>query len=540
MLKNQYSIYINRMRHFLLISLAFLIACQTTKTEQEVIQVIPKPNSTRYLQGTYKLGESLALTSNTEKFLKLVGIFHYQLEKYTTFNYKPDSKATIELVFCEMENQSGYRIQITSEKIQVEAGSEQGIFYGLQTLLQLIIQAEDAEGRLQTVLIEDAPRFNWRGLMLDESRHFFGMEKVKQLLDLMALHKLNVFHWHLTDVPGWRIEIKKYPKLTTVGGLGNDIDPNAPARFYTQQEINEIVEYAGERFIEIIPEIDMPGHAKAANRAYPEFSGGGSTSHPDFTFNPGYDGTYTFLTNILREVAELFPSKYIHLGGDEVHYGNESWKQNQQVQQLMKNKGLNTLKEVESYFVHRMADSIKMLDKTVIGWDEIVDLNLDNSNSLVMWWRHDKPEKLKQSLQNNYQTILCPRIPLYFDFVQHEKHEWGRKWGGKFSTLELVYNFPPDTLPGFLEKMELVKGMQANIWTERIQNNQRLDFMTFPRLSALAEATWTYSENKNLSGFKNRLQKMLVLYDNQNIYYYNPFEPDKTPEPVGVDKRKQN
>ncbi len=392
-------------------------------------------------------------------------------------------------------------------------------------------ESENGKISLPLLTIEDEPRFGWRGVMLDESRHFFGTEKIKQLLDVMSMHKLNVFHWHLTDDPGWRIEIKKYPNLALIGGQGNDINSDGPVEYYTQDEIREIVKYAADRYIEVIPEIDMPGHARAANRAYPEFSGGGSKSHPEFTFNPGKAETYAYLMDILREITTLFPSKYIHLGGDEVHFGNENWKTDTDVKRLMKQEKLKDLKAVETYFVHRMADSIKALDKIVIGWDEIVDHNLAPENSLVMWWRHDKTDKLKAAVNQNYEVVLCPRIPLYFDFDQDESHQYGRKWRDGYASLELVYDFPPDTLAQFTNNSKLIKGIQANIWTERIHDINRLDYMTYPRLSALSEAAWTNNKNKNFDDFNRRLKPMLSWLDKLNIDYYNPFQPELSPEP---------
>jgi len=528
------------MKYLSLLFILFLFACVSNNEPQEV-NIIPRPNSVAVENGSLKLGSQLILKVNNESLKIVANQFKTEIADLVLVELTDSKKATIQLELLEADsNEESYLLKITKKGIHISAGSEKGIYYGLQTLRQLFLFAKTDNGKfiLPVLTIKDEPRFGWRGLMLDESRHFFGVEKVKQLLDLMAFHKLNIFHWHLTDAPGWRIEIIKYPKLTTVGGLGNDMNPDAPAQYYTQDEIKEIVKYAADRFIEVIPEIDMPGHAKAANRAYPEFSGGGSKSHPDFTFNPGNDKTYTYLTNILREVVTLFPSKYIHLGGDEVHFGNEAWNSDKHVLSLMKKEKLNDLKEVESYFIHRMADSIKVLNKTVIGWDEIVDHKLSNKNSLVMWWRHDKPNKLKAALANNYDVVLCPRIPLYFDFVQNETHKWGRKWGGKFATMELTYAFPPDTLAGFSQHIKYVKGLQANIWTERIQNNKRLDFMTHPRLSAMAEAAWTMSEKKNIDDFKRRLKPMLNYFEKQGVYFYNPFNPELSSEPVGVDKSK--
>ncbi len=529
------------MKYLSLFIIVIVFACSPNNELQEV-NIIPQPNNIKVEKGSLKLSTELTLNINDEVLESIVNQFKSEVKGFGSVRTINTKKANLKLELTETpNNDESYSLQITKKGIKISAGSEKGIYYGLQTLKQLFLfgKIENKKFQLPILTIEDEPRFSWRGLMLDESRHFFGVEKVKQLLDLMAFHKLNIFHWHLTDAPGWRIEIKKYPKLATIGGLGNEMNPGASAQYYTHDEIREIVKYAANRFIEVIPEIDMPGHATAANRAYPEFSGGGSKSHPEFTFNPGNNKTYTYLTEILKEVTTLFPSKYIHLGGDEVHFGNQNWNTDKYVVALMKKKKLNNLKEVESYFVHRMADSIKMLNKTVIGWDEIVDHNLPQDNSLVMWWRHDKTNKLEAALLNNYDIILCPRIPLYFDFVQDESHTWGRKWGGGFSTMELTYAFPPDTLPGFTQNLNLVKGLQANIWTERIQNNKRLDFMTHPRLSAMAEAAWTNRENKNLDNFKRRLKPMLSYFEKQNIYFYNPFNPELSPEPVGVDKKNK-
>lgn len=518
---------------FALLLLVF-ISCSGKIEQQASIKVIPLPNEIVYGKGFFKTGPELTINFNDNLIEPAALIFASQVAEIIPVQLTQNSKAGIRLILQQPVNKSeSYQLQSTKKEITIKANSAAGIFNGLQTLRQLLLFTEPENGtrKIPAVLIKDQPRFGWRGLMLDESRHFFGVEKVKELLDIMALHKLNVFHWHLTDVPGWRIEIKKYPRLTEVGAIGNHSNATAPAAFYTQEQIKEIVKYAADRNIEIVPEIDMPGHATAANRAYPGFSGGGSEKYPEFTFNPGKEETYNYLTDILREVAALFPSRYIHLGGDEVHFGNESWNTNPDVQRLMKQYQLNDLKEVESYFVHRMADSIQMLGKTVIGWDEIVDHGLSPENSLVMWWRHNLPEKLGAALNQNFSTILCPRIPLYFDFVQHEAHNIGRRWAGEYSSLDLVYQFPPDTLPGFSSNYQQIKGIQANVWTEQISNNRRLDFMIHPRLSALAEAAWTNPEKKDFTGFKERLQPILNYTSRQGIYYFNPFNPESTPEP---------
>ncbi|MCH5599604.1 family 20 glycosylhydrolase [Niabella ginsengisoli] len=361
--------------------------------------------------------------------------------------------------------------------------------------------------------------------MLDESRHFFGAEKVKSILDWMAYYKLNRFHWHLTDAPAWRIEIKQYPKLALIGGIGSHSNPDEPAQFYTQEQIAEIVSYAANRNIVVIPEIDMPGHATAANRAYPQFSGGGSEKHPEFTFHPAKEETYQYLTNILREVQAMFPSKMLHLGGDEVSFGNAKWMADAAVKKLMATKGLKTVTDVERYFMQRMADSVFKMNAKLLAWDEVANMDFPKNKTIVFWWRHDKPEQLTTVLNKGYSTVLCPRLPLYFDFVQDSTHTVGRKWGGGFSPLQDVYNFNAENLPGVTSKnQDQILGIQANLWTETMRRSDQLDFMLFPRMAALSEASWKSSEKNNYQEFTGILKKHFILYDKEGINFYNSFK----------------
>lgn len=439
-----------------------------------------------------------------------------------------------------LKTPESYVLTVTGKGVAIEGSDRAGVFYGIQTLMQQIAKARhDKTGSLPCTVIRDEPRYAWRGFMLDEARHFFGMQKVKQILDLMAYYKLNKFHWHLTDEQGWRIEIKQYPKLTTIGGKGSWSRPNDEnARYYTTAQIQEIVRYAAERHIEIIPEIDMPGHATAANRAYPQYSGGGTKDHPEYTFNPGKKEVYPYLTNILKEVAALFPSHILHLGGDEVAFGSEAWKTDPDVQKLMKKEGLKNIKEVEIHFNRKMAGVVKTMGKTLMGWDELLDCDLDPKDTIIMWWRHDRPNMLKKSLDKGYRTILCPRRPLYFDFVQAGNHKWGRTWNG-FCPLEDVYAFPDSDLAKLnlpAGQMPLILGIQANLWTERVQNEKRLDFMVFPRLCALAESAWSSPEVKNFEGFTARMEEAYRLFDSLGLYYYDARNPEKHPEPAAADK----
>lgn len=402
----------------------------------------------------------------------------------------------------------GYALDITSQKISVGFSSNEQLHYALTTLRQLA-WSHSSSWQVPIGKLYDAPCYPHRGYMLDESRHFTGKTGVKRLLDAMELLKLNVFHWHLTDGSGWRIEIKKYPKLTTIGATGNHTDPTAAPAYYAQEDIREIVAYATERGIIVIPEIDMPGHASAANRSYPEFSGGGSAKYPDFTFNPASPATETYLHDILTEVRQLFPhAPMLHLGGDEVHFGWEQWPKLPEVKQLMQEKSFSKLDEVEGYFVRRIADHLHH-DWDKIGlWDEASRFDLPPEKTVLFWWRHDKPQGLKDAVNKGYAIVLCPRIPLYFDFVQDASHQSGRRWAGKFAEMAAVYAFP-ESLGATLPPNAKILGLQANLWTETTVTQERRDFMTFPRLLAVAEAAWTKPEYKNFSHFQQSVTGFL-------------------------------
>lgn len=503
------------------------------------LNIIPQPYAVKMSGGYLNINKSVTISISNDSIRQVAEVFASELMGYISVQFvKKD--CDIELIQDKdfAGGTEAYELIITQKQVTIRAKRLNGLFYGLQSLRQIILFSPRVGEtlRIPSCKINDSPRFGWRGFMVDESRHFFGKEKIRQLLDLMALHKLNVFHWHLTDDPGWRIEILKYPKLTLLGGVGNKHDPNAEAKYYSQSEISELIAYAKARYIQIIPEIDMPGHAAAANKAYPKFSGGGSPKYPDFTFNPGKEQTYGYLTDILSEVSRLFPSPFLHLGGDEVHFGNEQWSTNQDVMKLMDREKIADLKGVETYFNLRMADSLKRMGKTLVGWDEIVDTRINPAHSVVMWWRQEKPEQLQKAFEGGYKVVLCPRIPLYFDFDQDESHRWGRKSSKVFVPIEAVYRFPPDTLIGIDQYNKQILGIQANLWTETVHSTNRFDYMAFPRLSALSEAAWSTNSRKDFSDFSQRLKVMLTYLDKLKINYFNPFHPELTPEPPGPKK----
>jgi len=527
--------------------MCLFVACEKpVKNTKEMYSIIPFPQELKIKDGGFYLNKETKfnIQKDIDKLKKESTVFRDIIKKRLGFNLevttgKQTKKNYIALkIDTELESDEAYTLVIEEKAIHISGGSEKGVFNALQSLRQLLAIDGFEEGKnfepiaIPCAEIKDTPRYGWRGVMVDESRHFFGKEKIKQLLELMAFQKLNKFHWHLTDAPGWRIEIKKYPKLTSIGAKGNFSNPNAPAQFYTQQDIKEIIRFAGERNIEVIPEIDMPGHASAAMRAYPEYSGGGTEKHPHFTFHPARIATYGFLTDVLKEVANLFPSKYIHIGADEVSFGNKHWAKDKEVMALMRKEKLKNIKEVETYFINRIRDSILVLNKEVMGWDEVVENNMNSEKTVAMWWRHDKVEVLKKGLKNNYKMILCPRRPLYFDFVQHESHKFGRRWGG-FCSVDGVYEFP-DSLEEIVVDTPQILGVQANLWTEQIDTEDKFDYMLYPRLSALAEAAWTKKENKSFEDFKPRLKKILEVYRADGIYYFDYFSPEKTKEPGSI------
>ena len=433
---------------------------------------------------------------------------------------------------CTTGADEAYRLEITPDSVFIQSATVTGAFRGEETLKQLL---RFGKGTTSACVINDAPRYSWRGFMLDESRHFFGKEKVKQLLDIMASLRLNVFHWHLTDEPGWRIEIKKYPLLTKVGSKGNYHNPSAPAAFYTQEDVKDIVAYAAARHIMIVPEFDMPGHATAACRAYPELSGGGEGRWKDFTFHPCKEETFRFINDVLDELITLFPSPYIHIGGDEVHFGNQEWFTDQQIQQFIKDKQLMNETGLEQYFVRRVADIIAAKGKTMIGWDEIVDAGVSPDKAVVMWWRHDRRYQLLKALESGYRVIMTPRRPMYGDFVQYSTHNVGRYWDG-YNPIEDVFSFPRSIEHLFKGYESQIMGMQYSLWTERVADVKRLDFMVFPRLVAAAEAAWTPAVRKDYSRFMRRLPFFLHWLDTKDIYYFDPFAPERRPEPTAPEK----
>jgi hexosaminidase len=503
------------------------------------LNIIPQPRSVVNGTGSFSFNDHATIGVSDTSLSSLALYFQKEVTKakgLTIAVTGSDTTSSIRLTLNKTPQITGaYSLKIAPDRINITSSNKEGIFYGLISLLQIIKDQLTGNGTsiiLSSNEITDSPRYQWRGLMLDESRHFFGKDKVKQLLDWMAYYKLNKFHWHLSDSQGWRIEIKQYPKLTTVGAVGNYSDTAAEAKFYTQNDIREIVAYAAQRFITVIPEIDMPGHATAANKAYPEYSGGSVAGFPNFTFNPAKEETYQYLANIIKETTSLFPAKMMHLGGDEVVLGIKAWSLDTTIAHMMQTKSFADVGELERYFFKRMADTVTSLGSKLLAWDEATQTNLPAGKTIILWWRQNLPGQLSLALQKNYQVVLCPRLPLYLDFLQDKSQVSGRNWNGIFNRVTDIYNFPDRQIQaGQLASSQII-GVQANIWTEKIQSEKRLDFMLFPRIAGLAEAAWTAPEVKNETAFNERLQAGFKNWDATGIYYFNPFDLSAHPEAV--------
>ena len=420
------------------------------------------------------------------------------------------------------QDKEAYQLRVTADQVDISATDPAGLFYGVQTLLQMFpphIYAKEprrlgpGELSIPGVDITDHPRFGWRGLMIDVSRHFFSKEQLLKTIDAMAIHKLNVLHLHLTDDPGWRLEIDQYPKLINVGAVGDMSNPAGPERLYfSKDEIREIIEYAGRRHIMVVPEIDMPGHSMAAAKSYPEYFDG------DKTFNPGNKDTYQFVRNILTEVMELFPSGYLHFGGDEVR--NHRWAELPEIAAFMQEHGYTDLHEVEGHFDRFVADFIVEQGYTPIGWDEIVNFDV-NPASIVQWWLHLRPEALDKAVSKGHRVIISPTNYLYFDYPNHVG-EPGALWEGNdngANSLELIYQWEPIPDTFTPEQEAQVIGLQANLWTEFIMTNEYYEFMIFPRLSSLAEIAWSPRGEKDLDNFRKRIDVQCKRYEAMDINY---------------------
>ncbi|WP_194852086.1 beta-N-acetylhexosaminidase [Nonlabens antarcticus] len=502
-------------------------------------QILPAPVFQEISSGIFELNQNTVLNASSDfqisaDFLKsFLGNSAIELH---------DGTSTINVIVFQKDetitNPEGYTLKITPEKISIIAATDAGAFYAVQSLRQLTSpEMERSNGSqilpIPTLIIKDEPRFSYRGMHLDVSRHMFDVDFIKKYIDAMAMLKMNNFHWHLTDDQGWRIEIKKYPKLqeiaayrdSTLIGHYNDqpqqYDTNKYGGFYTQEEVLEVIAFAKARHVNIIPEIELPGHAQAAIAAYPQL---GCTDKPvqvagtwgvfDNIFCPS-EYTFNFLENVLDEVIALFPGKYIHIGGDEAP--KTQWKTSLVAQQVMKDNGLKNEEELQSYFIHRIERYINSKGKQIIGWDEILEGGLA-PNATVMSWRGT--DGAVAAAQSGHDVIMTPTSNAYFDYYQSENADEPTAIGG-FLPLEKVYSFNP--IPKELSKAEAthILGPQGNLWTEYVTSEKQVEYQVFPRMIAMSEVAWSPQETRNyedfigrLEGFHNRLDMLDINYAN--------------------------
>jgi hexosaminidase len=448
-----------------------------------------------------------------------------------------------DLIFTEDASlgREGYRLAVTPDSISIASGSVNGALYALQSLVQSVAADGNGAPALPRLDVKDQPRFSWRGLMMDSCRHMMPVRDIKKILDLMERYKFNTLHWHLTDDQGWRLPIAKYPRLTAVGGtraqspvIGsrNKADGTPYSGHYTADEIREVVQYAKDRGITVIPEVELPGHASAAIAAYPEL---GNTDIPGFapkvqetwgvhpyTFSPT-EKTFRFLEDVIDEVCALFPdSPYIHIGGDEAP--KDQWKQSPAAQQVMNDNGLANENELQSYFIRRVEKMINKHGKRLIGWDEIQEGGL-SPTATMMVWRSWMPNSARHSLAQGNDVVMTPNSHLYFDYDQGP----GKPSAPEYETInndnmtwQRVYSLEPIPQGTPKEQEKQVLGCQANVWTEYIPNLPKWEYHVFPRALALAEVAWTPRELKNEKDFKKRLDRELPFLDARRVNYKRP------------------
>lgn len=514
----------------------WLAGCQQRKEVE--VQIIPQPQSSELSSGTYGLPRQAVFSTNLpeedkKEFTEYLQASPFALQPEAEGTQKSVVSFTIIAPVSDQESMESYQLSITGKGVSVVAPSAAGLFYGFQSLLQLAEQEADGTFSFPLIEIKDSPRFSYRGLHLDVSRHFRTKEFLKKQLDAMARYKLNRFHWHLTDGAGWRLEIKRYPELTEQaayrpypnwkawwkGGRKycTKDAPGADGGYYTQEDAREIVEYARQRHITVIPEIEMPGHSEEVLAVFPHLSCSGKP-YVNSEVCIGNEDTFTFLQNVLLEVMEIFPSEYIHIGGDEANM--DSWRKCPLCQKRMKQEGLADVKELQSYLIHRMEKFLNEHGRQLLGWDEILEGGLA-PRATVMSWRGE--EGGIKAAKAGHDVIMTPGGFCYLDSYQDAPTTQPEAIGG-YLTLEKVYFYDP--IPEVLTKegADYIQGVQANVWAEYITTAEHMEYMVYPRLLALAEVAWTQPDKKNWEHFHRcALKEVKWLQDNG----YHPFDLSK-------------
>jgi hexosaminidase len=536
-------------RYFLLIFLflTYGISHSITASNPAEFSIVPQPELIRAVRGEFRISESTRIlidAGNTElrKIAKTLVVKINDSQGFgllITETGSDKSKNTIVLSLTKSDTSlgiEGYELTVSKKRIIIRANAANGIYYGFQSLLQILPPAVESVANVPakyvsvpSVYIKDRPRFSYRGMHLDVCRHMFPLEAIKKYIDLMAMYKVNSFHWHLTDDQGWRIEIKKYPLLTQLGsmrsgtqiGHTDSIDNIPYGGFYTQDQARSIVQYAADHFITVIPEIEMPGHAVAALTAYPQYSCTGGPFNvmkiwgvSDDIFCAGNDSTFIFLQDVLTEIMAVFPSSYIHIGGDEAP--KVRWKQCPKCQARITKENLKNETELQSYFTKRIEKFLVSKNRHLIGWDEILDGGLPPEATVMSW------QGMKGGItaaRQFHDVIMSPGSHCYFDHYQADPATEPVAFGG-LTTLEKVYSFEP--VPAELNTTEAkhILGAQCNLWTEQITTPEHLEYMAYPRALALAEVNWTAKENRNWIDFTRRMKNQYPRLDFLKVNYW--------------------
>lgn len=504
------------------------------------ISVIPKPAEISARDGSFALDKNCGLQYDKAngEVARIAGFFNEYLENVYGFRLDENTKEPgiqFKIISQLQLGKEGYLLKVSPQSVVITASAPNGLFYGMQTLKQMLpLETENGKLTIRQVDIKDQPRFAWRGNMLDVGRHFFPVSFLKKYIDILAMYKINTFHWHLTEDQGWRIEIKKYPLLTEIShwrdetivghaGKSNEYDGVGYGGFYTQTQAREIVRYAAERYITVVPEIEMPGHSSAALAAYPQMGCTGGPYkvqgkwgvHKD-VYCAGKEETFTFLKDVLDEIMDIFPSEFIHIGGDECP--KDAWEECPDCQKRIKDHGLENEHELQSWFITQMDHYLTSKGRRLIGWDEILEGGLA-PQATVMSWRGIAGgiEAAKQ----HHDVVMSPTTHMYIDYYQSEDKENEPLAIGGFLPVEKVYSYEPVPEELTREEANYILGVQTNLWTEYVPSTKHAEYMLLPRLEAQAEVAWTKKELKDFSDFEKRLNKEYQRLDKLGIGYRN-------------------
>lgn len=501
--------------------------------------LLPKPNHIEVHESYFSLHNRVGISTYSDLANSAKDWLLDELKRIHQFELTASNNSQVIFKSNPTLDKGAYRLKVTEESIKIEAGSKSGFTHASATLLQLIrSNGEDNSMEVVCCSIKDRPRFKYRGMMLDCARHFHSVEQVKRLINQLAHYKFNTFHWHLTDDEGWRIEIKSLPELTNIGawrGLDESIEPQYThlsqryGGFYTQEEIKEVVAYAAQRSITVIPEIDVPGHCRAAIKSLPHMLVEAEDTteyrsiqhYNDNVINPALPGSYEFIDKVLEEVAALFPAPYIHIGADEVPHG--VWSQSPACQALMEQQGYSDYKELQGHFLRHAEDKLRGLGKRMLGWEEAQHGNKVSKDTVIYSWLSE--EAALNCARQGFDVVLQPAQTTYLDMTQdYAPEEPGVDWANPIP-LETAYSYEPLAQVADDDPVrKRIRGIQAALWCEIINNQPRMDYMIFPRLTALAEACWTDKQHRNWSDYLSRLKGHLPLLDLQGVNYRQPWK----------------